>query len=85
MLRRPPRSTLFPCTTLFRSRYEAGGQTVRRAECAADIIVATTDARDRVLIWRADEPQQPACVINIHRLTGRSIQDVCLIPAPRLA
>src|ERR1022692_5103642 len=25
MIRRPPRSTLFPCTTLFRSQYASGG------------------------------------------------------------
>src|SRR5256885_10379853 len=28
MIRRPPRSTLFPYTTLFRSRHGAGGQRV---------------------------------------------------------
>ncbi|HRX86766.1 MAG TPA: hypothetical protein P5572_17205 [Phycisphaerae bacterium] len=64
----------------FTCRYEAGGQTVRRAESAADIIAATTDARDRVLLWRSDEPERPAAVINVLRLTGHSVQDVCLIP-----
>ncbi|MCB9850912.1 MAG: hypothetical protein H6817_09450 [Phycisphaerales bacterium] len=69
----------------FTCRYEAGGQTVRRAECAADVVAGTTDARDRILIWRADEPHQPVSVININRLTGRSIQDACLIPVAQLA
>src|SRR5256885_9368510 len=31
MIRRPPRSTLFPYTTLFRSRPRIGGQHARRA------------------------------------------------------
>src|SRR3712207_7530782 len=31
MIRRPPRSTLFPCTTLFRSGVEAAGAVVVRA------------------------------------------------------
>src|SRR3712207_7349237 len=30
MIRRPPRSTLFPYTTLFRSRHAAGGQVLER-------------------------------------------------------
>src|SRR2546429_9284785 len=32
MIRRPPRSTLFPYTTLFRSHGEHGGQVIGRAE-----------------------------------------------------
>src|SRR3712207_8336844 len=32
MIRRPPRSTLFPCTTLFRSLVAAGGQGHRGGE-----------------------------------------------------
>src|SRR3712207_8262316 len=35
MIRRPPRSTLFPYTTLFRSREERPGGSVRRAQEAA--------------------------------------------------
>src|SRR5437762_8909047 len=34
MLRRPPRSTLFPYTTLFRSLYEAESEARARAEAA---------------------------------------------------
>src|SRR5208283_5945849 len=39
MIRRPPRSTLFPYTTLFRSRWRAlSGESLRetRTRCAAD-------------------------------------------------
>src|SRR5438105_12774806 len=32
MIRRPPRSTLFPYTTLFRSRYKVGGEKGRVGE-----------------------------------------------------
>src|SRR3712207_7365588 len=37
MIRRPPRSTLFPCTTLFRSMKSAGGR-ARHARRAYDKI-----------------------------------------------
>src|SRR3712207_8269780 len=43
MLRRPPRSTLFPYTTLFRSR------SLRLAE----LVAATYAEKDAVLAWRA--------------------------------
>src|SRR3712207_7477729 len=35
MIRRPPRSTLFPYTTLFRSHRRAGGRTAARPAAAA--------------------------------------------------
>lgn len=66
----------------FTCRFEAGGQTLRRVEVAPDWVVATTDARDRLILWRADQPEHPAAMIPIAQLTGRSIQDVCLVPAP---
>src|SRR5260221_10331694 len=48
MIRRPPRSTLFPYTTLFRSDEDAGGPAERRAEeeSRADDL-ADIDAHDR--------------------------------------
>ncbi len=64
----------------FVCRYDAGGQTIRRAECAADIIVAINDARDRIVIWNGNEPKHPAQTVSITQLTGHSTQDVCLIP-----
>src|SRR5260221_10990251 len=33
MIRRPPRSTLFPYTTLFRSQYDSGRSTGKRFRC----------------------------------------------------
>ncbi len=64
----------------FVCRYEAGGQTIRRAEAAPDIVVGTTDARDRIIVWQADHPDRPSDVVNVAQLTGHSVQDVCLIP-----
>ncbi|MCH7592410.1 MAG: hypothetical protein IH989_06505 [Planctomycetes bacterium] len=60
-------------------RYEAGGQTLRRVEIAPDLLVATNDLRDRLICWTPGEPAKPSGVIAISRLTGRSIQDVCLV------
>src|SRR5258708_39325986 len=38
MIRRPPRSTLFPYTTLFRSRAQQGEVRVRRKGCKAPFL-----------------------------------------------
>src|SRR2546430_12134406 len=51
MIRRPPRSTLFPYTTLFRSRAEPGRlhEDARRAVCGteADALVGRQSRRGR--------------------------------------
>ena len=60
-------------------RYEAGGQTLRRIEIAPDLLVATNDLRDRLICWTPGRPAQPSGVIGVSRLTGRSVQDVCLV------
>jgi hypothetical protein len=62
----------------FVCRYEAGGQTLRRVDVAPDLIVATTDARDRLVVWRPNRPALPAATINVARLTGHTVQDVTL-------
>src|SRR5690242_21131608 len=67
MLRRPPRSTLFPYTTLFRSQAEfVGGLTDRDARLAADqaqqfgvrLGQADADRRPRGALDLAAEPAQ---------------------------
>ncbi len=65
----------------FTCRYEAGGQTLRRVEVAPDIIVATNDVRDRLICWHLHRPAEPYGVAPVARLTGHSVQDVCLVPA----
>src|SRR2546430_8832907 len=45
MIRRPPRSTLFPYTTLFRSRYLCGGG------CHAEVLQAGRRGGDYIRGW----------------------------------
>lgn len=64
----------------FICHYEAGGQTLRRAEVAPDLIVATSELRDRVICWAPHKPGKPHGIILVSSITGRSVQDVCLVP-----
>src|SRR5438067_8894395 len=69
MIRRPPRSTLFPYTTLFRSR-EQRRLRRRAAEVAAAVaVVAAAEQRRRAA---ADE-HAPAAEIDRALPTGRAI------------
>src|SRR5438093_5124562 len=56
MIRRPPRSTLFPYTTLFRSDATSAGPTrrVARADCALSRSVAVAGA-DGIDVSRSEE------------------------------
>jgi len=63
----------------FACRYEASGQTLRRVDVAADLITATNDLRDRLLHWRPGRPAEPYAMTHVGRLTGHSVQDVCLV------
>jgi len=65
----------------FACRYEAGGQTLRRVECAADLLVATNELRDRLIVWSPGRPDRPIDTIGVAALCGRTVQDVCLVPA----
>src|SRR2546422_2567547 len=56
MIRRPPRSTLFPYTTLFRSETTAGGVEVEHALHQLRTAPVGEPARDRVGIL-ADQPE----------------------------
>src|SRR2546429_6271088 len=49
MIRRPPRSTLFPYTTLFRSESEGLGEHQRK-RCAQQPVVHADYARRRILL-----------------------------------
>jgi len=61
-------------------RYEAANQIVRRAAIAEDLFAAVNDTRDRLLIWKPDQPNEPVATTVIPHLTGERIQDLCLIP-----
>lgn len=62
-------------------RYEAGGQTIRRAEVSADLIVAINDPRDQMIFWNPNQPGEPAAIIPVMRISRHSVQDVCLVPS----
>jgi len=64
----------------FTCRYEAGGQTLRRVEAAPDLLAATNELRDRLLLWSPSSPGSVRGTIPISRQTGHSVQDVCLLP-----
>lgn len=64
----------------FTCRYEAGGQTLRRVEVAPDLIVATNEVRDRLILWSPGSPAAPSGTITVARQIGHSVQDVCLLP-----
>src|SRR2546429_6103077 len=72
MIRRPPRSTLFPYTTLFRSMCQLTGQEVANASMY-DGSTATTEAvlmaerltsRRRVLVARSVHPDRKSTRLN---------------------
>ncbi|GIK17225.1 MAG: hypothetical protein BroJett003_21890 [Planctomycetota bacterium] len=59
-------------------RYEASGQTLRRAAAAEDVIAAVTELRDRVMWFDTLDPNRPVAVVHVARDFGHTIQDVCL-------
>jgi hypothetical protein len=63
----------------FVCHYEAGGQTLRRVEVAPDVLVATTELRDRLVCFKPGEPARPVASIPLASLTGRTVQDACLL------
>ncbi len=63
----------------FTRLYEAGGQTLRRVEVAPDVVVAMNELRDRVFVWSTGTPGPARSVIPVGSLSGRSIQDICLV------
>src|SRR5687768_17779524 len=68
MLRRPPRSTLFPYTTLFRSDEHHRippldlnlGETLRRAEHRQDKVARPTETKKRRSVLRKGNPERLA-------------------------
>src|SRR2546430_12863458 len=55
MIRRPPRSTLFPYTTLFRSRCLSGGDTDHRGRRPGTHMPAACLAPGGVAVWTRSE------------------------------
>src|SRR3989442_7802299 len=82
MIRRPPRSTLFPYTTLFRSRVvrrwidHAAFEALLdpRARCRAEIGLVIRDAEQHAHVWRNESVVEP-------QATGERTPDV--VPTDR--
>jgi hypothetical protein len=53
-------------------------QPLRWGFAAEDWIIGVNDARDQLIIWRGDTPEEPVATLHIGRLFGQSIQDVAL-------
>src|SRR3712207_8152136 len=69
MIRRPPRSTLFPYTTLFRSRYVQVDGLARKTVCHLD-----AEGRERVLVVRFCRKEAEGWLDeSIETLLGRKI------------
>src|SRR2546430_5745835 len=54
MIRRPPRSTLFPYTTLFRSLYQVQGTTVLSHEGVVSLFEQVADVNHRLELSRQE-------------------------------
>src|SRR5439155_21102579 len=69
--RRPPRSTLFPYTTLFRSAMEAGQRRIARYGLPRTSADAAPNRRDRT-VRDSSGFAQPVCAAGETAQTGRS-------------
>ena len=52
---------------------------LRRAWAADNVVVALTDARDKLIVANGERAERAGVEVALARLTGRSIQDACLI------
>src|SRR2546427_8285055 len=70
MIRRPPRSTLFPYTTLFRSQHRAAAQLVGRPD-AGTVCAECLDEHDsRRTLVNTDHDRQRAHQVNFREYSG---------------
>src|SRR5258708_14022264 len=90
MIRRPPRSTLFPYTTLFRSRHDGDG--ARLADLAADEAEHACAGMHREVAFRSEEhtselqsPDHLVCRLLLEKKNARrrTPYTVCWVPAGR--
>src|SRR3989449_6130821 len=69
MIRRPPRSTLFPYTTLFRSQWQQGGVAARRQRRRSLVARGQPLREERVHLARERGARQ---LVREHRRESRS-------------
>src|SRR3989454_12173771 len=74
MIRRPPRSTLFPYTTLFRSQVATVvGGTLRRAANRLRVTAQLTDARNGYNLWSETYDREMGDVFAVEDEISRAI------------
>lgn len=62
------------------SRTEYRGHAgIRSLTATEDTIAGITHARDQIVLWRMETPEEPAAMIPVSRICGRTIQDVLLL------
>src|SRR2546427_2789946 len=71
MIRRPPRSTLFPYTTLFRSVVSPGGQIALRGPLFEEAVLTYDLDLDELTRARADSPLLADLEVNLPHLIDR--------------
>ena len=52
---------------------------IRRAWACDDVVVGLSDHRDSLIVMNADMPQRTGREVHVARMTGRSIQDACIV------
>src|SRR2546430_10431714 len=77
MIRRPPRSTLFPYTTLFRSREERDDHELERHR-DLDRLLALALLQHRVQIdpWHPEQRELVASLGLVERIAGRAVEKI---------
>src|ERR1035441_3082845 len=80
MIRRPPRSTLFPYTTLFRSRSLIGEADPRSEVFLGRVVKSAPDAADAIVDHRAFDRRAER---RTDRIGGVEVEIVLLIEAVR--
>lgn len=65
----------------FQCLYEGAHTPVRRCEVAEDLLAGVSGNRDKIFCWLPHTPAAPSAVLHVSRLTGRTVQDIALIPA----
>lgn len=61
-----------------RTEYRASAG-IRSITATEDYIAGITHARDQIVLWRMETPEEPAAMIPVSRICGRTIQDVLLL------
>ena len=52
---------------------------IRRAWACDDVVVGLSDHRDSLIVMNANMPQRTGREVHVARMTGRSVQDACIV------